>query len=134
MPDDAKLIDPLLEVAAGRGGGVEAGIVDLHGHAVGWFQLAGGDAHGALGTTEGATITTLVRRAVDAGVPIVGVLDTGGADVREGVASLHAWGRVARALTHASGVVPITLVVTGASVSGPPRVRRLSRPWGRYDP
>jgi acetyl-CoA carboxylase carboxyltransferase component len=111
--------EALLPVAEGRGGAVEAGIVDLHGHTVGWFRLAGGDAHGALGPVEGQTITTLVRRAVDAGVPLVGVLDTGGADVRQGVASLHAWGGIARALTHASGVVPISLVVTGACLSGP---------------
>nr|MBA2282098.1 methylmalonyl-CoA carboxyltransferase [Acidimicrobiia bacterium] len=97
----------------------EAGIVDLHGHTVGWFRLAGGDSHGAIGAGEGQTITTLIRRAIDAGVPVVGVLDTGGADVREGVASLHAWGTVARALTQASGVVPVCLVVSGAAVSGP---------------
>ena len=109
----------LLPVAEGRGGAAEAGIVDLHGHTVAWFRLAGGDAHGALGPVEGQTITTLVRRAVDAGVPLVGVLDTGGADVRHGVASLHAWGTVARALTQASGVVPLCLVVSGACVSGP---------------
>jgi acetyl-CoA carboxylase carboxyltransferase component len=111
--------DALLPVAEGRGGAVEAGIVDLHGHTVAWFRLAGGDTHGALGPVEGQTITTLVRRAVDAGVPVVGVLDTGGADARHGVASLHAWGTVARALTQASGVVPISLVVAGACVSGP---------------
>jgi acetyl-CoA carboxylase carboxyltransferase component len=109
----------LVDVAAGRGGAVVAGLVELHGSTVGWFRLAGGDAHGSLGPVEGATIATLVRRAVDAGVPIVGVLDTGGADVRHGVDSLHAWGGVARALQQASGVVPVALVVTGACVSGP---------------
>jgi acetyl-CoA carboxylase carboxyltransferase component len=111
--------EALLPVAEGRGGAIEAGLVDLHDHTVGWFRLAGGEAHGAIGPVEGQTIVTLVRRAVDAGVPVVGVLDTGGADVRQGVASLHAWGAVARALTQASGVVPICLVVTGACVSGP---------------
>ena len=59
-------------------------------------------------------IARLVRQAVDAGVPIVGVLDTGGADVREGVAASTPGARVARALSQASGVVPIVLVVTGA--------------------
>jgi acetyl-CoA carboxylase carboxyltransferase component len=44
---------------------------------------------------------------------------TSGADVREGVASLHAAGRVARALSDASGVVPTLLAVTGPCVSGP---------------
>ena len=53
------------------------------------------------------------------GVPIVGVLATSGADVEEGVASLHAWGRVARILTEASGTVPIVLIVSGPCVSGP---------------
>ena len=38
--------------------------------------------------------------------PIVGRIASSGADVAEGVASLHAWGRVAKALTDASGVVP----------------------------
>jgi acetyl-CoA carboxylase carboxyltransferase component len=47
------------------------------------------------------------------------VLSTSGADVRDGVASLHAWGRIARVLTSASGVVPIVLVVAGPCLSGP---------------
>ena len=37
----------------------------------------------------------------------------------EGVASLHAWGRIARALGEASGVVPTVLCVIGPAVSGP---------------
>jgi acetyl-CoA carboxylase carboxyltransferase component len=109
----------LAEVAAGREGAVEAGIDELHGHLVGRFRLAGGPKHGAIGPIEGETITGLVHRAIDAGVPIVGVLDTGGADVGEGIGALHAWGTVARALSQASGVVPIVLVVTGPCVSGP---------------
>jgi acetyl-CoA carboxylase carboxyltransferase component len=60
-----------------------------------------------------------VRSACDAGVPIVGVLATSGADLTEGVASLHAWGRVARAISEASGVVPVVLCVVGPCVSGP---------------
>ena len=68
---------------------------------------------------EGETIERLVRTATDVGVPVVGVLATSGADVSQGVASLHAWGRVARALSQASGVVPVVLVVVGPCVSGP---------------
>jgi len=44
------------------------------------------------------------------------VLSTSGADVAEGVSSLHAWGGIARALAQASGIVPIILVVTGPAV------------------
>ncbi|MDQ3106909.1 MAG: methylmalonyl-CoA carboxyltransferase, partial [Actinomycetota bacterium] len=113
--------DPFLPVAAKRGGAAEASITRLGGDGppVGWFRLEGGKHRGAIGTIEGETIASLVRTAVDAGVPIVGVLSTSGADVAEGVASLHAWGRIARALSLASGVVPIVLVVTGPAVSGP---------------
>ena len=83
------------------------------------FELSGGRRHGAIGPEEGRRIVRAVNRAVDTGVPVVGVLDTSGADVTQGVASLHAWGEVAAALARASGVVPIVLCVTGSCVSGP---------------
>jgi acetyl-CoA carboxylase carboxyltransferase component len=112
---------PVLPVAARRGGAVEAEIRLLggDGQQVGWFRLEGGKHRGAVGTVEGETIAKLVRTAVDAGVPVVGVLSTSGADVAEGVPSLHAWGGIAKALACASGIVPIVLVVTGPAVSGP---------------
>jgi acetyl-CoA carboxylase carboxyltransferase component len=47
------------------------------------------------------------------------VVSTSGADIHEGVASLHAWGMVARALAAASGTVPILLAVAGPCLSGP---------------
>ncbi len=53
------------------------------------------------------------------GLPLVGELDTSGAELRDGVAALHAWGRLARALVELSGRVPTLAVVTGACVSGP---------------
>ena len=46
-------------------------------------------------------------------------LDSAGAELNEHVAALHAWGRIARALTNVSGQVPMLLAVTGACVSGP---------------
>ena len=108
-----------MPVATGREGAARAELRELDGRLVGWFRLEGGKRRGALGTTEGETIERLVRTACDAGVPVVGVLATSGADLTEGVASLHAWGRVARALAEASGVVPVVLGVVGPCVSGP---------------
>lgn len=84
-----------------------------------WFRLEGGPHRGAISTVEGDVLERLVTTAVDAGVPVVGVVATSGADVGHGVASLHAWGRVARALAQASGTVPVVLVVVGPCVSGP---------------
>jgi acetyl-CoA carboxylase carboxyltransferase component len=115
----AILGEGLLPVSAGRDSAASAELRELDGRLVGWFRLAGGKRRGALGPTEGETIERLVRTACDAGVPVVGVLATSGADLTEGVASLHTWGRVARALVDASGVVPVILCVAGPCVSGP---------------
>jgi acetyl-CoA carboxylase carboxyltransferase component len=108
-----------MPVAADREGAARAELRELDGRLVGWFRLEGGKRRGALGPTEGETIERLVHTACEAGVPVVGVLATSGADLTEGVASLHAWGRVARAMAEASGSVPVVLAVVGPCVSGP---------------
>ena len=108
-----------LRVAAGREAAAEAAVIDLADRPVAWFRLAGGEHRGALGPVEGMIVERLVRQGLDLGIPIVGVLATSGADVRDGVASLHAWGRVASSLAAASGVVPTVLVVAGPCLSGP---------------
>ena len=112
---------PLLPVANRRGAAVHAELRALHegGPLVGWFRLEGGKHRGAVGVAEGETIRRLVTAAVDAGAPVVGVISSSGADVHEGVASLHAWGQVARSLATASGPVPVLLAVIGPCVSGP---------------
>jgi acetyl-CoA carboxylase carboxyltransferase component len=108
-----------LAVAAHRGATAEAEVRELDGRPVGWFKLSGGPHHGSIGSVDGEIVARLIDMAVDIGVPVVGVLDTSGADMVEGVPALHAWGRIARALTHASGSVPVVLIVTGPCVSGP---------------
>ena len=92
---------------------------EIDGRSVACFRLEGGKHRGAIGPTEGETLARLVVTAADLGVPVLGVISSSGADVSQGVASLHAWGTVARALSQASGVVPIVLVVIGPCVSGP---------------
>jgi acetyl-CoA carboxylase carboxyltransferase component len=102
-----------------RSATVDAGLVELDGRQVGWFSIEGGKHRGAIGTAEGQAMERAVRLATELGVPVVGRIASSGADVNEGVAALHAWGRVARALVDASGVVPIVLVLVGPAVSGP---------------
>jgi acetyl-CoA carboxylase carboxyltransferase component len=108
-----------LTIAAARNGAADAELRELEGRQVGWFRLAGGSHRGAIGPVEADVVERLVRLAVDVGAPIVGELATSGADIAAGVASLHGWGRIARALVDASGVVPILLTVSGPCVSGP---------------
>jgi len=102
-----------------RSDAAAAALRDLGGRSVSWFEIDGGKHRGAIGTPEGETIERAVRLAIELGVPIVGRVASSGADVNEGVAALHAWGRVARAISAASGVVPVILVLVGPAVSGP---------------
>jgi acetyl-CoA carboxylase carboxyltransferase component len=106
-------------VAGHRSDAAEVGLVELDGRTVSWFSIDGGKHRGAIGTAEGDALERAVRLAVELGVPVVGRIASSGADVNEGIASLHAWGRVAKALADASGVVPIVLLGVGPAVSGP---------------
>jgi len=106
-------------VASGRGGAVTAWLTEIDDRRVAWFTLAGGKHRGAIGPVEGDVLERLVSLALDLGIPIVGELATSGADVHQGLPSLHAWGRVAASLSRASGSVPLILAVVGPCVSGP---------------
>jgi acetyl-CoA carboxylase carboxyltransferase component len=98
---------------------VDAGIVEVDGRPVCLFEIAGGPHHGAITSRSGRAVIAAVRLALEMRTPIVGVLDTSGAEVGDGVAALHAWGSIARELASASGVVPTVLVLVGPCVSGP---------------
>jgi acetyl-CoA carboxylase carboxyltransferase component len=106
-------------LAGRRSEAASAQLTEIDGRTVAQFELRGGKHVGAIGPPEGKTITGITELAVELGVPIVGTLASSGADVAEGMPSLHAWGEMARALANASGVVPTVLVVVGPCVSGP---------------
>ena len=74
---------------------------------------------GALSEAAGGKIAASAGLALKLRRPLVGVVASSGADVFEGVAALHGWGKAARALAACSGIVPVALAVTGPAVSGP---------------
>ncbi|MFI5052990.1 MAG: acyl-CoA carboxylase subunit beta [Acidimicrobiia bacterium] len=102
-----------------RSAAVDASLREIDERRVSWFSLDGGKHRGAIGTAEGQAVERAIRLGVELGIPVVGRIASSGADVSEGVASLHAWGRVAKALADASGVVPIVFLLVGPAVSGP---------------
>jgi acetyl-CoA carboxylase carboxyltransferase component len=102
-----------------RSATVTAQLREIDGRTVSWFRVEGGKHVGAIGPPEGQAMERAIRIATELGVPVVGLISSSGADVTEGVASLHAWGRVAHAMSRASGVVPTVLAVFGPCVSGP---------------
>jgi acetyl-CoA carboxylase carboxyltransferase component len=74
---------------------------------------------GALSMEDGATIREGAIDALALRIPLVLVIASSGADVSEGMDSLHGWGQAARAIANCSGTVPVLAVVTGPAISGP---------------
>jgi acetyl-CoA/propionyl-CoA carboxylase carboxyl transferase subunit len=73
---------------------------------------------GALGMDGCAAIAAATDRAVQLGVPVVGIWHSGGARLREGVGALDGVGRVFAAETRASGRVAQISVVLGPAAGG----------------
>jgi acetyl-CoA/propionyl-CoA carboxylase carboxyl transferase subunit len=73
---------------------------------------------GALGAAGCAVIADAYDLALELGAPIVGLWQSGGARLAEGVASLDGVGRIFAAMTRASGRVPQVSVVLGAAAGG----------------
>jgi len=98
---------------------VRVSIRDLDGRQVVWAEFANDDRPTSLSSTSSQQLVVAAEAARAQHLPLVYVLSTSGADINEGVPALHAWGRVAAALTACSGVVPTTIIVSGPAVSGP---------------
>ena len=73
---------------------------------------------GAMGEAGCRAIVTAYDRAFADHCPVVGIWHSGGARLREGVASLDGVGRVFAAMTRASGKVPQISVVLGPAAGG----------------
>src|SRR4051794_27868355 len=73
---------------------------------------------GAMGRDGCARIVHAIESAVRLGCPVIGLWHSGGARLREGVASLDGVGRIFAAIVSASGVVPQISVVLGPAAGG----------------
>ncbi len=78
-----------------------------------------GHRRGALSAQDSATLAEAARAALRQRIPLLVVIASSGADVFEGVASLHGWGGAALALTECSGVIPVVFIAVGMALSGP---------------
>jgi acetyl-CoA carboxylase carboxyltransferase component len=118
-----QVVPARLPVARGRPGTVEAGVGQA-----GWLPADGPVAwfRGASVQADTEVITRTIGMGIEAGVPVVGVLDGVGVDAGAGLGSLTGWGELARVLAGASGVVPVVLVVDGPCLGGPALVLGLA--------
>ncbi len=78
------------------------------------FTVAGG----SLGLMHARKITKIMDHAIKMRVPLIGINDSGGARVQEGVNSLAGYGEIFFRNTKASGVIPQISVILGPCAGG----------------
>jgi acetyl-CoA carboxylase carboxyltransferase component len=100
------------------GDGVVTGWGDVDGRPVCGFAQDSTVFGGALGEAHAMKIVKVMETARKAGVPIVGLNDSGGARIQEGVMSLGGYGEVFYRNVLLSGVVPQISLVLGPCAGG----------------
>ncbi|MFP4072830.1 MAG: acyl-CoA carboxylase subunit beta [Actinomycetota bacterium] len=73
---------------------------------------------GSLGKVVADKICKILDMAMDTGAPVIGLKDSGGARIQEGVSSLDGYGRIFERNVRASGVIPQISVIMGPCAGG----------------
>lgn len=73
---------------------------------------------GSLGEMHAAKICKVIDMAIKMGAPIIGISDSGGARIQEGVDALAGYGQIFYRNTLASGVVPQISIIMGPCAGG----------------
>lgn len=100
------------------GDGVITGTGILAGHPVCIFAQDFTVAGGSLGYMHAKKITKIMDHAMKLKVPLIGINDSGGARIQEGVNSLAGYGEIFYRNTLASGVIPQISVILGPCAGG----------------
>lgn len=79
------------------------------------FTKVGG---GSLGEMHGQKIVKIINLARKTGNPVIGIIDSAGARIQEGISSLDGYAGIFNAMVKASGVVPQISVIVGPSAGG----------------
>ncbi len=100
------------------GDGVVTGWGTINGRQVYVFSQDFTVLGGSVSETHGAKICKIMDMAIQNGAPVIGINDSGGARIQEGVASLAAYGEVFQRNIMASGVVPQISLIMGPCAGG----------------
>ena len=73
---------------------------------------------GSLGEMHGQKIIKVIELARKTGCPIIGIIDSGGARIQEGISSLDGYAGIFKSMVKASGVIPQISIVVGPSAGG----------------
>ncbi|MFW6204051.1 MAG: acyl-CoA carboxylase subunit beta [Actinomycetota bacterium] len=100
------------------GDGVVTGIGTVDGRPVAVFAQDFTVFGGSLGQVFGEKIVKVMDFALKTGCPFIGINDSGGARIQEGVVSLGLYGEIFRRNTLASGVIPQISLILGPCAGG----------------
>ena len=100
------------------GDGVVTGYGTVDGRTVAVFAQDFTVFGGSLGEVFGEKICKVMDFAMKVGCPVVGLNDSGGARIQEGVVSLGLYGEIFRRNVHASGVIPQISLIMGPCAGG----------------
>lgn len=101
-----------------RPSGVVTGFGQVDGRQVAVYSQDFSVSGGALGSVEGDKIVRLLDDALRLRIPIIGLIDSGGAKIQEGVGALRQYGRIFNRTCAASGLVPQISVILGPCAGG----------------
>ena len=98
--------------------GVITGWGKIEGHVVYLYAQDFTIMGGSLGEAHGMKIAKVMKLAIQNGAPLIGLNDSGGARIQEGVDSLAAFGEIFLQNTKASGVIPQITLILGPCAGG----------------
>jgi propionyl-CoA/long-chain acyl-CoA carboxylase carboxyl transferase subunit len=100
------------------GDGVVTGHGTVDGRPVAVFSQDFTVFGGSLGEVFGEKICKVMDHAVTTGCPVIGINDSGGARIQEGVVALGLYAEIFKRNVHASGVIPQISLVLGPCAGG----------------
>ena len=100
------------------GDGVISGYGTIDGRNVAVYSQDFTVMGGSLGEVFAEKIVKIAEFALKNGIPLVGISDSGGARIQEGVASLSGYGKIFRLNTRSSGVIPQISLILGPCAGG----------------
>jgi len=98
--------------------GVITGFGRIHGRPVAVYSQDFTVMGGTLGEMHGKKIARILQLAIDSKCPVIGINDSGGARIQEGIHSLAGYGDIFRLNTLASGYIPQISVIVGPCAGG----------------
>jgi len=100
------------------GDGVVTGVGEVDGRKVAIYAQDFTFMGGSVGEMHAMKIARLIELAMKLGIPIIGLNDSGGARIQEGVDSLKGYGEIFYRNVMASGVVPQLVAIMGPCAGG----------------